>query len=124
MTYRDRRPDVRQEEDHVSARGLLLAGFATTIFGVALAVWAASLAHSQEASLRPSGKFPERDLQMPPLVSDVHQRVFGTSVTGESFDAPRLKQLSRYGWVDDSHKSARVPIDVAKRIVVEKAGAR
>lgn len=118
-TFRERRPDVRQEPDCVDVKAVLGIGFAVIAFGFALAIWAYALLKSTEQSLRPSGVFPEKHLVKPEEVSQVRQGVFKGDAAAERYERPLRAELESWGWVDAEKKQVRIPIDVAMKLVAE-----
>jgi hypothetical protein len=123
MTYRNRRPEMHQEEDLVAGKKVALAMGLALAIAAALTVWALSLVRDHRAELRPSGGFPERSLGPRREVARVRQDVFGEArgrVTSE--DARARAALSSFGWVDRERGIVRIPVDLAIDLVA--AGRR
>jgi hypothetical protein len=127
MTTRYRRPDVRQEEDDLPWRRILLLAAAIITLLVMLVLWAASLLRGTQAELRPSGRFPERDLGPRGEVSGIQQRLFMEKTTGEAGPGTRInrnkrRDLSSFGWVDKERGVVSIPIDDAMELVAGEGG--
>lgn len=116
MTFRDRRPEVRQERDVVPLKGVLLVGLATLLVGVALSLFAIGVATERERTLRPSGEFPEQHLLMPEEVYGVHQGLFGLLPNAELYDRAPRRDLATYGWIDKERRLVRIPIEAAMKL--------
>jgi len=120
MTYRVRHAEMHQEEDVVRFRDI--ATFLGVTLGIAaimiiLAVW---LLNVHEATLRPSGSYPERYLGPRHAVARVRQDVFGEKRRrGVSQNDQAREDLSSYGWVDEAHGIVRIPVDRAIDLFVE-----
>jgi hypothetical protein len=121
MTFRDRRPEVRQERDAVPLRGIFLIGLATLLVGAALSFWAASLVSEREQTLRPSGEFPEQHVLLPEEVYGVHQGLFGEVPNAELYDRGPRRDLTAFGWVDKERRLVRIPIDTAMKLRADGA---
>lgn len=116
MTFRDRRPEVRQERDAVPLRGIFLIGLATLLVGAALSAWAAGLVRERERALRPSGEFPEQRVLLPEDVYGVHQGLFGEVPNAELYDRDPRRDLATFGWLDKERRVVRIPIDAAMKL--------
>jgi hypothetical protein len=104
------RDDVHSAEDRLPAPLIMKVLGVTVVLGVILALVAWQILGLRERQLRPSRKFPERNLPPP------------SSATFEAM--PPLpgnddEILRTYGWVDRERGIARIPIDVAIDLTLE-----
>jgi hypothetical protein len=125
MTTRYRRPDVRQEEDHLSWKRVLLVALAITLAMAAVGVWSWLLLREKEAELRPSGQYPELDIGPRSEVVGIQQRIFpergrGEPGPGQAINQRKREELARFGWTDKEKGLVDVPIDDAMQLVVEE----
>jgi hypothetical protein len=116
MTFRDRRPDVRQERDAVPLEGILLIGAAVLLVGGGLSLWAVGVVHEREETLRPSGDFPEQRWVMPEDVYGVHQGLFDEVSNAELYDRTPKKDLASFGWVNKDQRLVKIPIEIAMKL--------
>jgi hypothetical protein len=116
MSYRDRHPDVLQEEDRIPAGPVLRAIAVVVIVSAILLVWTAQTVAASYADLRPSGRFPELALGPRRPVARVRQDLFSEGYT-EGRAARRA--LDTFGWADRERRLVRVPIDVAVDLAAE-----
>jgi len=118
MTYRERHPDMHQEDDVVPVKGVV--GFVTVVVIVSavLVVWSVSVVNRSYRELRPSGAFTERWLGPRHPVSRVRQDLFDERGVRALNPAKRL-QLETWGWVDRGRGVVRVPIGEAMDLVVQ-----
>jgi len=115
-----RRPDVHQEEDTISWSKLLLGALASLAIMTVLIVAAWGSLKASEASVRPSGVFPEERLGPRRAVTEVQVDLFGDRGFGQVLNDKKRRELSTFGWVDRERRRVRVPIDVAMDLVVEE----
>jgi hypothetical protein len=120
MTYRAPHPDLRQEEDAVSARLIGSAILIMLAISAVLVTLAVSLTNGETARLRPSMAFPERWLGPRRRVARVRQDVFGEHRGEASLDTSARVALGGYGWVDEERGIVRIPIDRAIDIVARR----
>ncbi len=60
-----------------------------------------------------------------PAIGNIEQTTFDAPAAGLAREAAARRELTRWGWVDRRRGIARIPIDRAMRIVVERsAGAQ
>ena len=121
MTYRERNPELHQEDDLVERRRVLLATLVTLVISALMVTWAVSANAAHEAAFRPSGAFPERWLGSRHMVVGVREDLFGEQ-RGASLDAEARAELDGYGWVDRERRVVRIPIAEAMELVL--AGRR
>jgi len=121
MTYRERNPELHQEDDLVPGRNVVLAILITLVVSAIMVIWAVSANAAYEAALRPSGVFPERWLGPRHMVAGVREDLFGEQ-RGASFNARELAELEGYGWVDRERRVVHIPVSEAIDLVV--AGRR
>jgi hypothetical protein len=108
--------DVHTDEDVLPSRLIMkVLGIAVAI-GVLLCVVAWQLLGLRERQLRPSQKFPERELGAPARVSEIRQYLFEDMPPRPGKDDEILRS---YGWVDRQRGVARIPIDVAIELTLK-----
>jgi hypothetical protein len=122
MTYRVRHPELHQEEDVVPSWKVGLAIAATLALSAVMIVLALTLIGDHEATLRPSGAYPDRWLGPRHMVARVREDVFGEEGRGASLDAEARAELASYGWVDEARGIVRIPI--ARAIDLVAAGRK
>jgi hypothetical protein len=110
MSYRDRHPEVVQEEDRIPAGKVFRAVAVALLISAVLVVWAQQTVYAGYARLRPSGRFPERDLGPRRSVSRVREDLFAEGWTA---DRGARRALDTFGWADREKQVVRVPIGVA-----------
>lgn len=106
--------EVTQEADFVNKRGaaaIAIAGILWMALGVVISwgIWI-GYAHSR----RPL-------YAIPPPAGTIERTLVTATLRGPDHDAAKEKDLTRWGWVDRANGVARIPIDRAKAIVVERA---
>jgi hypothetical protein len=117
MTYRNRNPELHQEEDVLPMWQVLAAMALTLAISAVLVVWAVSATRGHEAELRASRAFPERWLGPRHMVARVREDLFGEQ-RGASFNAQQRAELESYGWVDRARGVVHVPVERAIDLVV------
>ena len=111
--------DVAHEHSDINIRTVLAfgAGMAAVVIGSALLMWIMFRTLENQAASRdpeispvaqPSGQAP----QSPRLLTDEPANL-------RKFRAEEAKTLDGYGWIDERAGVARVPIDEAKKLVVQ-----
>jgi hypothetical protein len=126
MSSQYQRSDVRQEEDILPWRRILLAALAVVIVLVLLATWGASILRAREAKLRPSRVYPEQDLGPRHEVAGVQQQLFqqkgigGEVGLGQARNRKKHEELSRFGWADRERGLVQIPIEEAMGLVAEE----
>ena len=120
--------DERHEEVGYAPEGLprllvlrLLA--ATAIISVALCVVAYLLLHLRESALRPSHRFPEKDLPAPHEVSKVLAAPYQVPVPLPSLVDRQRTLVGSYGWVDAQRRIVRIPVRRAMELMLQRAAA-
>jgi hypothetical protein len=73
--------------------------------------------------LRPSYRFPERDLPAPHDVATVRQELFRVADPRPTLQEEQRAGLARFGWVDRERGIVRVPISTAMEIVAHRPAA-
>ncbi len=120
MSYRERHPEIRQEQDVIPYPRVALALGAILIISAVMVVWAVLAVRAKERELRPSGQFPERELGPRREVQAVQQDLFGDLGLAEILAREQRRELDRYSWVDRDKGVVRVPVDAAMDAVVEE----
>jgi hypothetical protein len=117
MSYRERHPELHQEEDNLPRWKVLVALLTTAVIGAIFIAAAVSLNAARIADLRPSGFFPERWLGPRRPVGRVRQDVFGELRREPTLAERKERELGSYGWVDRDRGVVRIPIDRAMDLV-------
>ena len=117
MTYRERNPELHQEDDLVVGWKVLLAIGVTLVISTIMVIWAVSANAAHEAALRPSGVFPERWLGPRHMVAGVREDLFGEQ-RGASSTRSSAPCWRATAWVDRERRIVRVPIAEAIDLVV------
>ncbi|KYF73034.1 hypothetical protein [Sorangium cellulosum] len=129
MTSQYRRPDVRQEEDHLPWRRILAIAFAVIIIFFILAIWSWMILRGREAALRPAGRSMDQareGFQPRGVVAGVDQRIFQRGATGEEglgklLNRRKHEELGRFGWADRERGIVQIPIEDAMGLVAEES---
>ncbi|WP_437961693.1 hypothetical protein WME76_20015 [Sorangium sp. So ce119] len=129
MTSQYRRPDVRQEEDHLPWRRILAIAFAVIVIFATLGAWSWMILRGREAALRAGGRTMEhaRDgFQPRGVVAGVDQRIFRRQATGEEglgkvLNRRKREELGRFGWADRERGIVQIPIEDAMGLVAEES---
>lgn len=116
MSYRDRHPDVHQEEDIVPAKGVLAFVAIVSVVSLVLVVWTVWVVERHYRELRPSGAFMEQWLGPRHPLSRVRQDLFNERGARPLNDVLR-QDLRTWSWADRGHGVVRVPIDEAMDLV-------
>ena len=112
-------PPLHEEPESVSAPVVSGALVFTLLMGAALIIGAFALLRGREGELRPSGRFAERSLRLHERVVDVLQQPFEIAGARPSERERQEQELHQFGWVDRTHRIARIPIEQAMRLIVE-----
>ncbi|WP_437729695.1 hypothetical protein [Sorangium sp. So ce1335] len=128
MTSHYRRPDVRQEEDHLPWRRILAIAFAVIVIFAILGAWSWMILRGREAALRSVGRTAEHareGFEPRGVVSGVDQRIFRRKATGEEglgevLNRRKREELGRFGWADRERGLVKIPIEDAMGLVVEE----
>ncbi|WP_438021720.1 hypothetical protein [Sorangium sp. So ce233] len=129
MTSQYRRPDVRQEEDHLPWRRILAIAFAVIVIFVILGAWSWMILRGREAALRASGRTMEHareGFEPRGVVAGVDQRIFQRKETGEEgfgklLNRRKREELGRFGWADRERGLVQIPIEDAMGLVAEES---
>lgn len=124
MTFRFRRPDVRQEEDVLPAGRLLAAVGAAIAVGGILVAMAGLLVARSTAELRPSGEFPEKFIPAMADAEDLEMTLFAFPGQGTALAEAKRAEISTFRWVDRERGVVAIPIDVAMEIVAREGAER
>lgn len=116
--------EMHPEEDVIPVRAVLLAIAGTLLIGSALVVLAGLLLVAWRGTIRPSGLYPEENLNPPHTVDGVRQGVFSLQFTGADRDAAARRTLSRWSFVDEKQGIVRMPIDRAIELELDKKEQR
>jgi hypothetical protein len=117
MSYRERHPEMHQEEDHVAWRGVVAFLGMVAVVSAALVAWTVSIVQGSFRALRPSGVFMEQALGPRHTVSRVREDLFAEQRRTEPLNARKRRELSSYGWVDRERGIVRIPIEQAIDLV-------
>src|SRR5690349_14931443 len=109
----------RQDEDLLPAGVILKVLGGVVAAGVALCVIAFLMLKLREHQLRPSRRFPERDLPPPHRVAEIRQEPFEVVPPRPTLIEEQETVLHSYGWVDQSQGLVRIPIDQAMELVAK-----
>jgi hypothetical protein len=121
MIYRERHPDVHQENDEVPMRRLLLVGFAAIGISVILVILSWILLEDSIGALRPSRDFPESRLERQREVGMIQLELFGDRGPGQVLDGEQRKALGSFTWADRGQGLVNIPIDDAMDLVIEES---
>ena len=113
---------LRQQDDHVSGWSVLLGGLVVLAISAVMVVWAWAATDSIEASLRPSGDFPEQRLGPRRSVQAINQALFSEEPgEGESLNDRKRSSLDGYRWLDPERRIVTLPIDQAMDRIVRES---
>jgi hypothetical protein len=107
---------VRQEEDHISSRAIVIVGAASLLVFL-VGGWAAvAYLNARKAEHGPVALPAEAGKSK---VGMVEQDFFDLAVRGKRQDATKRERLSGYGWVDRDAGVVHLPIDRAMELVAQ-----
>jgi len=110
--------DIRQEEDQLPGATILLVAAAMALVLALLIAWAWYALQQRERVLRPSSKFPERELGPRHAVDEELEDIFGDKGRGEVLSERKRKEISEFHWVDRQRGIVTIPIDDAIDLLV------
>jgi len=113
---------VKQEDDVLPPRLITYAVLGSVAFALVLTGISYGIQRSREATLRPSGVYPEANLGPIKERSNVHEELFSNLGRGQIVHLTKRQELERFDWVGEDHTKVRVPIDVAMDLVADGAG--
>lgn len=117
----ERHDGVRQEEDRPPWIRIGLVAFAAIGISAILALLSGVLLAERWRALRPSGRFPERELTLAGEVSAVQRELFfEESGPGQRLLARKREELSSFGWADQGRGLVNIPIEEGMRLRVEE----
>jgi len=119
-----RHPDVRPEKDVLPGKFILRTLLATTMITIALCFATHLILRARLIQLRPSYRFPERDLPAPHDVATVRQELFRVADPRPPLQEEQRAGLAGFGWVDRERGIVRVPIDTAMEIVAQQSAKK
>lgn len=117
MSRDPRHAPLPEEEDVVPSRLILEVFAGVVMVGVALCLVAYGVLGLREWQLRPSRRFPERELPPPHRVAELRQEAFDVVPPLPSSSTAAEERLHDYGWVDRSRGIVRIPIEQAMELV-------
>jgi hypothetical protein len=110
-------PELHRQEDAIDRPLILRTMLVTVTLGVSLCIVAYLILWGRERALRPSMRFPERDLPAPHVVAGVRQVPFEVANRRPTLQDRQRATLSHYQWVDRSRGLVRIPIERAMDLV-------
>jgi hypothetical protein len=110
-------PEIHRQEDAIDRPLILRIMLVTVTLGLSLCIVAYLILWGRERALRPSMRFPERDLPAPHVVAGVRQAPFQVAHGRPTLQDQQRATLSRYEWVDRSQGIVRIPIERAMDLV-------
>ena len=122
MSPNERHGGVKQEDDVLPPRLILYVILAALAFSALLGGISYGIQRSREATLRPSGRFDERDLGPIMERSNVREELFSNRGVGQARVLAGRQWLALFRWADEERRTVHVPIDVAMEIVASEAG--
>lgn len=120
MSYRERHPEVHQEEDHVPPGKVIFAIVVVFVVSAALIAWSYALVRDAFAEYRPSGAFPERALGERRPIARVREDLFDERGLSPTSNAARRAELGSFGWVDRRRGIVRIPVDRAIDLMLQE----
>jgi hypothetical protein len=114
-------PEIRREEDVLPRLLILRIILVTVTLGITLCIVAYLITWGREQALRPSLRFPERELAVPRAVADVRQELFHVVRRKPDLDAAGRAWLARYAWVDRGSGVVHIPIERAMDVVAGRS---
>jgi len=113
---------VRAAEDVVPG-GLVLKILAAMVaISVVLCLVAWLLLRAEEHHLRPDGRFAESALGTPREVAGVRPGLFEDTQPLPTLEEQERADLRRYQWVDQKRGIARIPVEQAARVYLDRGG--
>ncbi|HVK63828.1 MAG TPA: hypothetical protein VM694_05125 [Polyangium sp.] len=117
-----RHGSVKQEEDVLPPRLILYAVLGSITFSLVLSGISYGIQRSREATLRPSGVYPEMHLGPIEERSNVQEVLFSNLGQGQILELTQRQSLQPFEWMGEDRQKVRVPIDVAMDLVASGAG--
>lgn len=114
---------VRQEEDRIQTGKIVAVGLMAFIaFGIGI-LWAARIQTRGTGSIRTQpqpwpAQAGQREIGM------VYQPLFDSLRIAQQKESAKRAQLNSYGWVDREARVARIPIQRAMKMLLERGGKR
>jgi hypothetical protein len=105
--------ELHQEEDQLPWLTLLLTATAMALVLALLIAWAWYSLQQRERVLRPSLRFPERELGPRHPVEEELEDIFGDKGRGEVLNDRKRKEISQFQWVDRQKRLVTIPVDDA-----------
>lgn len=112
--------EVRQEEDHIQTRRIVVIGMLAFVAFAAGIGWAVMIQRGQTGTIR-SDTAPAPALAGKTEIGMVYQPVFdrGKGIAAER-SAQKRERLESYGWVDSEKTQVHIPIERAMKLAVER----
>jgi len=109
-------PDVRAEAADINARAILMTGVVLVL--TILCVVGASYALLDVWNAKFAGPNAPLDFSMRGVVLES-----APQLDRALFDAEKRRLIAEYGWVDRARNIARIPVDAAMDLLVQRDGA-
>jgi hypothetical protein len=119
-----RRPDVSRQSDELPTGLILRTLLVTTMIAVSLCFATHLILRARMQQLRPSYRFPERQLPAPHDVANVRQELFRLARPRPTLQEEQRAGLAAFGWVDRERGVVRIPIETAMEIVARQSAGR
>lgn len=118
------RPDVSRQSDELPSGLILRTLLVTIMITVSLCFATHLILRARMGQLRPSHRFPERQLPAPHDVATVRQELFRVARPRPTLQEEQRAGLGAFGWVNRGRGIVRIPIETAMEIVVRQSGGR
>ena len=119
-----RHADVRPQHEVLPAGFILRVLLTAVMVAIALCFATHLILRARLLELRPSYRFPERDLPPPHEVATVRQELFRVADPRPTLEEDQRAGLARFSWVDRQRGIVRLPIETAMALVARRGGAR
>jgi hypothetical protein len=106
-------PIVRQEEDRLPGKGLSWVLGGTLLIIVLLSLWAYQIWRSRVTMLPQARVTPAQ-------VGIIDQTLIDFDTSSRALENRKRALLQSYGWISEATGIARIPIDEAMELIVEK----
>jgi hypothetical protein len=110
-----------REEDALPGGLILRTLLVAVMVAVSLCFATHLIVRARMRQLRPSHRFPERNLPAPHEVAGVRQDLFRVAHPRPTVLDRQRADLASFGWVDRARGIARIPIETAMQVVARRS---
>lgn len=114
---------VRQQRDHVRTRPVLAAIFGAVVLGGLGVLWAGLQLRGKDQLYRPAGvRAPRGEVVTGSAsVGGISQTLIGVDSSAVKRKRQELEMLHTFEWIDRAQGIARIPIDTAMNLIIQRS---